>query len=526
MPSVPRYDSPKVNQAPVPNVRLSPEVPLEAFGGGRSLAVAGATGQELINDVQQVVFNEKQKADDLVTQDAYAKLLGLKNRLIYDTKDGVMTRRGKDAFGAPDEFGTRFDEGAKEIEGGLFSDGQRQMFQKMKLKERVEFDGAVQRHVFQESERLQDDVFKSLSENLINDAVQNMQSDGKVPANIALLKTSAVDYARKKGMDPQQTQALADDLASKTHVGVIDRFIAQENYDAAKNYFAQNQKEILGIKLADVERTIGKTTEENTKELYLQATNVVDKNPGIEPRYIVPSWQKLTLEQRNALESRSEDRPNDDKTWLDFLDVSVDNLGKLSRADFETQYWAKFDKAHRTRAEERWKTAQDAAGKGGMAKNPQLTATLSFDDQVRDTLFLAKMIPDKSRTGITGEKEKLYSRFEQSAAEELEHFELTQLGGKRKATREEIQKMLDGLVLKTVFVDKFGRDPEKPAAALTEEEKAKAYVPVEKIPEVDRATLTAVFQKAGKTPTPDQIQRAYAAYLLNDKKLLDAVLAE
>jgi hypothetical protein len=267
---------------------------------------------------------------------------------------------------------------------------------------------------------------------------------------------------------------------------------------------------------------------QNEDDLYLQATNLVDKNQGIAARDAVPpsTWLQLPLDKRRALEERAQDPVNNDKVWLDFLDKSPDQLAQMKRSDFESQYWVSLDKSHRSRAETMWNQAQDSQSKARL--DPKLTSTLSFNERVEGSLRTSGIVsPTKQKSKFSKDEATTYAQFEQAAAKQVENFELNDLGGKRKATGEEVQKIIDDMTIKKVFVARpWARDPEKPAAILTDDEKATAYVPISKIPQGDKEKLQAARRARGLPVSNDVIERAYGAYRTSNRDLFEKIMGE
>ena len=157
-------------------------------------------------------------------------------------------------------------------------------------------------------------------------------------------------------------------------------------------------------------------------------------------------------------------------------------LTEMSEADLLGGYVPSFDKAHRERAMTRWADARDAAN-GNNAAKAKHANTRSFDDVVGSALAKAGIGLELgySKTDIkklSTEKQRVVADFEASADSAIKQFETTQLGGKRAATSEEMQKVVDGLLLKKVFVEgRLWGGEEKPAIALTESERKRAKWP-------------------------------------------------
>jgi hypothetical protein len=164
--------------------------------------------------------------------------------------------------------------------------------------------------------------------------------------------------------------------------------------------------------------------------------------------------------------------------------------------------------------------------KNGRASDPKLSSTISFQDRVENTLRAQKIIPaNKAKSKLSKEEATTAIRFETEAAKQIEEFELNDLGGKRKATGQETQKIIDDLTIKKVFIEKWGRDPEKPIGALTPEERQTAYVPAASIPQDARQKIVSKMQALGVRASDQQIGRAYAAYQMGDRALFNSIVS-
>lgn len=280
---------------------------------------------------------------------------------------------------------------------------------------------------------------------------------------------------------------------------------------------------------------------------YLQATNLVDQaykqNPTgpIEPRMLVDpdKWATFTIGERNALEARANaltkydkpDRPNDDKLWLDFLALKPEEVAKLSRRDFDQQYWQHFDNHTRQRAETQWNTYKDAlAKKDDKTAEMKITPTLTFKDQVNNAWALSGLIdPAKERSKWNTDEMKQFVRFENDAAQAVQQYEMTKLEGKRHATPDEVRDIIKGVrdnAVKKVFTEGFFFNTEKPVIGLEEDEKKNVFVPLDKIPVDSLDDLRRYIQSLGKTVTADKLRRAYAQRILNNRAAFEAIVNE
>lgn len=88
--------------------------------------------------------------------------------------------------------------------------------------------------------------------------------------------------------------------------------------------------------------------------------------------------------------------------------------------------------------------------------------------------------------------------------------------GGKDLTADEKQKLIDSVVMDRVYVDEWGRDPEKPVAMLTPEEMKDAYVrvngkniKVSAVPMSDRQNIIAALRSIGQVPTEQAIVSLY-----------------
>ena len=197
----------------------------------------------------------------------------------------------------------------------------------------------------------------------------------------------------------------------------------------------------------------------------------------------------------------------------------------MTQPEFETAYWSHFDGPHRERAALQWAAARDAVSQAKF-KQPVLASTLTFKDRINNTLKATKLIDDKPLAKLSKDQRQSFMAIETEAAHQIEEYEMNQLGGKRRATGDEMQTIIDNLVKNRVFLDKnwIRSDPEKVAALVTADEKGLAYVPFDKVPADSRASIENLLKSRGRRITSDVIQRAYAAHLLNDRALFDSII--
>lgn len=579
MPTIPLYGEAQVAPGPTTGARLDNSASLEDFGGGASAEGVTRAAQAAGNEAMQIAATTRRQTNDVAVLDADKKLNDAETTAVYDPKAGLLAKRGKDVLGAYPVAMTAFKSAADKIASGLSNEEQRISFSHLVNARQYTIERVGQRHVAEQLKSFDDETTSTSVKNAQDMALKNFNDPLVVNAQIDKQRAILTDYAGRQGLPADWVEEKTTDAVSKTHTGVISQMLAAQQDVAAEAYYKKNKDDVSGPDQISAERALQEgtlrgesqrqadaivgdaddqpealeaardikdpklrdmTTERINQhysqnkaalrnaqdDVYQKSALLVDQNPTAPVRDLVdPSaWTSMTAEQREALQRRSENPPNNDKRWLDFIDLSPTQLAAMKRPDFETVYWANFDAAHRSRAESMWE-----AGQQGKHQSAALASTLTFNQRVDETLRTSGVIPaDLKRSDFSKDQATTYAQFDQQAAHQIEQFELTQLGGKRKATGDEMQKVLDDMVIKKVFVNKpwYQSDVSKPAATLTADESGRAYVPIANVPAADKNAIQNLILSKQKRVTTDKVQRAYAAYLTGDRSRFNAVLGE
>lgn len=575
MPRVPDDPTPQQDSpGQIPGVRVD-----DAPNLVRPLGNVGAATNEALQKAADTFEQQKRNADDAAVQNAYAETVARKNKLLYNTdpkSPGALTQEGQNAFGIIDQYSGQFKKELADIRKNMLNNPEQQrMFDHIERSQTDDMNDVLQKHVFAETKKVAVQASNNAVDAATQDAVKNYQlQPDKVGQDLKLIKATVTDQAMKLGEDPAPKVKAA---LSDVHTKIIRNMLANQQDVLAKNYYDQNkddivdedgklqkdlqegsvrgesqrlsdsilskQKERLGAldevknikdpKVRDMtEERINKYfTERKQAETelrednYMKASKLVDQNPNANVRDIVPpdTWNNMTPEHQEALMKRSNNPQNDDHAWLDFVSLGQKDLSGMTRAQFETDYWSKFDSSHRERAEKEWMAARKETGGG--ADNPHLSHLINFNQRVLNTLSTSGLIPNKPKSKYTKEEANEFSIFETEAANQIQDFE-SKKGS--KSSGEEQQKILDDMVKNKVFIGGSGwfGNKNKPAASLTSDEMGKAYVPVDKIPPADLDRLKQAFKKYGKNPSQDDLEQAYGANLTNDgerfKKIIGA----
>lgn len=576
---VPTYGGPHVEEQGFTGARLEDSAPAEAFNVGASREGLSRAETELGLTGAKIAEKAWNDANQVAILAADRKMNEAETTIVYDPKQGLLAKRGQDAIGTFPKAMEDFDKAAADTAAGLSNEAQRMSFTHLVNARRYTVERVGQRHVAEQMKQFDDHETNAAVANAQDMAIKNFSDMDVVGAQVDKQRALYTDYAGRQGLPVEWVKEKAGDAVSKTHAGIVHQFLAAQKDQEAQAYFDANKDDIKGTDQVALEHALEEGTlrgasqrasdkivadaddrgdaleqarqikdpklrdmtservnhfydqqkaveREQQNDLYQKSTLLVDKNPNVAVRDLVDAdtWSKMDAQQREALQKRYEDPPNNDKLWLSFIDMKPGQIAALNRADFETKYWANFDRAHRNRAESMWEAAQK-----GDDKDSKLTATLTFHDRLDSTLKMSGLVPPDTKKGdYNKDQALLYAQFEQAAAREVEHYELSELGGKRKATGEEIQKVIDDMVIKKVFVDKpwYQRDVQKPAATLNEDERGRAYVPLASVPKDNRNEIENLIRSKNRRVSSDKVQRAYAAYLTGDRTRFNAILAE
>lgn len=605
MPRVPRRNPNPLNTAPLPAQRTP-------ISGPRRVVETPDIGP-LDRSVNRFIEQERERADRVILLEADNKMATLDTDL--RTKAGQ--RRGKNALNVTAEIKADWQKGVGDIEGGLTNDRQLEMFRNRAAVRFQSLYDASERHASSELTRFENEQSEAALANRFNSALENFGDVEEVSR--AAVESLAIlnDQARANGWSPEVLQERKANALSRIHTGVVARFLMADRDEDARAYLDRAKGQISGEHLARVEEAVQESSfrglsqrkadeivdaaaswteaqalvraiedpklrdhvqdrvnaalnqrkeveREKQESGYLRATNLVDENPGKPVRAAVPSliWTTLSLEQRRALENRARSVTHDDRAWLSFLELSPQETGKLTRAQFETRYWSKFDPDHRDRAAQYWAEAVDGVRSGKF--DPKFTATLTFkqrlDNAVRGGAY--PLIPPRvSAAKMTESQAKTYNALENAAAGQLNELEI-RTG--RPATPKEVQQIIDSVVMDWVFVRRdrgyalqralttsnpaesfrafqevtdvsrgeivnriLGKkvpDRRKLAAELTDDERKAAYVPFFQIPREERAAIIRHATAQGRQWTEEMVEDVYGAVRLGDRARVDAIL--
>ena len=562
MPQVPMRNAQTLQAQAMPTPRVSVNAPIEAFGGGQDSEQLLNTANSIIAQRQKFMDDQRQKADDIATTEAYSRLLQSKNNFLYHPEMGVYKKTGKAAAGIINEDMPKFQKSIIEIESTLNGD-QKYLFKPMAIKVTSDVDEAVQKHIFSESVKYDNSVSKTSLQEIGNDILNNYQNPAKIEEGLKMQDTVIMSNATRNGKPMNEAVLESKQVRSKTLSDVIERMLINGNYDAAKAYYSkvkengmilaedaipieksletesityesdriatslvgssntqyeaiQKARQISDQRLKDAVISdvksryseINAIKKQDADNMYLKANEYMQNNPGANPMKVIPApiMSKLSYDQQKSFYAINNPGKSN-KAWASFMELSQDEIAGLSLSDFNTKYWSGMSKQNRDQATGIWNAAKEQKG-------PELTKTMSFHDMNKNALINAGIIPVKDLSEPEAER---LNTFEQASAKALEEFEIRKGG---KATQQETQKIVDDLTTKKVFIEKgFSKDKESLIALINQDKKDKAYIPIKLIPADDIKSIKEDAKKLGVSIDNKKIEKAYGAYLLGDSDL-------
>jgi len=254
MPTVPTLQGRQVQQRGAPTPFQSPSEAGQITGAvGRGLGQASDAAfriqQEETRRANQIAFQEFSRQYDEFELNA-----------LHDPENGLMvTRRGKAAMGLPGEVDDRLRELRAKLDESATSDAQRAALERLATDRENRIKSSVARHVRSEIESFERSSSDAKIRSARDLAAVHFREPATVQQMIAEQQAVISDQAAREGVSEEETKLLKDSAASSTHLSVIERALAADDFVYAGEYFADNKDDILGKDRAGVEAGIARS---------------------------------------------------------------------------------------------------------------------------------------------------------------------------------------------------------------------------------------------------------------------------
>lgn len=246
MPTVPRLDGPQVRTEALPGVRVNTNAgDAEAFGGGASLDAATTAARNTAQIGEKIAIQAKQNADEVRFMDADLQLSKLQTQNELNAKK----MQGKDAAGALDAVDKDWTKGVEEVMKGLSNNEQRAAVSRAAKVRYSEMNKSVQSHMINEAQKLDTSTTADYVATAQNDAALNSHDPSRIKLSIYQQEQAIIGYGHRTGQSKENITKALQDARSNTHSAVIEAMLGSGQIDAAKAYYNENKKQLVGSKI-------------------------------------------------------------------------------------------------------------------------------------------------------------------------------------------------------------------------------------------------------------------------------------
>lgn len=258
MPVVPRLGVQQIDEQMGPQRLQSANAPIGAFGGGQGLDRAANSLAGLVDEV------DKQAAQTMATN-AKTELNNLQNKLIYGEQDqsgnytfeGLVQKKGQNAFGFSQEIDKEFERKRAEIESKL-SGRAREYFTRDAQQVKMSIDDTVSKYMAGETQRFYDETYKNYILSEKNVAANSYGDINKINQSLNNIESRMSEYLNTQGIKPG-TEAYAMkvlEVKSTVHADVIDRMLADGNGKTALGYLEANKNQMTQKDYEDAKKGV------------------------------------------------------------------------------------------------------------------------------------------------------------------------------------------------------------------------------------------------------------------------------
>lgn len=528
MPQVPVYGDRQVRSQPLqPVFQNTPDV----SSGARALAQG-------LGQVAEV-------ADRIDLRDAQAKAATVESQITSDwlrwDAENRQKYRGQNADGyAP--AAEAWWKSAAETAGKDLDPRAKALASRSLVAKQTAALGNVLQFQTAEKERFADETYAAD----VNTTIQFGVTSGNVASTAQQIRDKAAALGARKGWTTEQVQAEAGKNLSAMHLAQITK-LAELDATAAQAYYDANKAEVAFQNQARVEQVLKGELDNQfaTQKAAELAPKPLADQLAEAAKITDPARREKTLNQiklNHALVKEAErERENaaSDQAWQLFAKGQKIPEAVLSQMSGRER--AQLQESERTRAD---RLAAGKAIKTDMATYIDVRERLARGEKVNLRAYTEKIAPaqmeqlldiqsaaakpgsvkqdsmvtDEGRInnalvglGIDKKKDPETAVMLTNEIDRRVRAASAAKGGK-ELTADEKQAIVDRVVMDKVYVDEWGRDPQKPLVLLKPDEIGKAYVrvngknvPVSVVPSLDRRQITQALQATGQIVTEQAI---------------------
>lgn len=569
IPTAPRATAPRTRPLDLPEqAQTNPD----ANGAGLAEGL-GRASQALQRDILAPEWEQANAAK----VDGAAEALA---RRRIELGDQLAQAKGEQAIKLSGELERTFQADIDKQRQGLVNDAQRTSFERHARQSSLAFQAEVGNHVVREADAVavaRNDALVLTQQNL---AIRNRGDEAQSWTDQMNAETARANFLRKRGVPAEAVKAELDQIRSRYVAQVIQAHADDQNDKAAQRWL-----DVYGADLSPQDKHVAEriTKDATTKGQAMRQVDEFLKVPDRTVTDVMAEAQKIDdPTQRAAFEARAigllslqrqAKKEQQDQAFEQAYAIAKDNprgidavplsqlqaMGPEQRQRLEA--WAvrqttgaalpwQQSKAKRYQIMEALSnpTEREQVIKAGPAG---YLGTMNEDDQnavataiekarnggepadflttsadlVNESLAAMQINP-KLYTIKDGKAEPNEVAINWRDAIQREAVTIAAANKRTEPTTADVRAAISAVTARKAFVNEWGTDPELPAAAMTADQRAKAYVPIDRIPPGRVQAIRDLFATGGGKATDDRIQRAYAAYLAGDRDRLNAIILE
>lgn len=253
MPQVPRYDTQRIEDQSLPNVRIQDNSNPEMFGIGTSQQRLNQATNNVFDTLLKIGQEEKKSADQMAVMSADRQASELQTKI----QVGVKGMQGKDAFGADDYYRKNWNSGISNIRNSLANDDQKEAFDRHAMSRDMELNKSVQYHMFEQQKAFDNSETDSFINTSRQNAVLNAHDDVSVNSELQKQSDALKQWGARNGFTGSKSlDAKIQADQSKTIKDVIQERLNIGNINSAQDFFDKNKTKMGPEDIPHVEKMI------------------------------------------------------------------------------------------------------------------------------------------------------------------------------------------------------------------------------------------------------------------------------
>jgi len=215
---VPTTTRQSVARTALPSTRVSTQPRSFRPGPGQDV---GAAAGELARTIGGIVEQESLRADEVAVNEAMTRSEVSRNTIEAD----AFNTRGKNAINISESTLKQYTDVNTEIEKDLFTDRQKEMFQRSTLRRSLDLDRRLRLHESREFERHDSQTSEARISQLRRSAIQNTGNDAAIILDVAESNKLILERGLRAGQSEEFIEGKQFEETRLTYMGVLNKRI-------------------------------------------------------------------------------------------------------------------------------------------------------------------------------------------------------------------------------------------------------------------------------------------------------------